>query len=88
MRGDSIQSRHYVRIAVAYWPVQWELRLLRDPGGSLALTLVGVAAIVVLEVFGRRAALRWQVQPETESGDDSESPTVLNLSQPAHQLAM
>jgi hypothetical protein len=67
--------------AVAYWPVRWELQTLHDPIAMLQLALGGVAAIALLELIGRRAALDWQIQPEVEFGDDPEMLTVLNLGQ-------
>jgi hypothetical protein len=67
--------------AVAYWPVRWELQARHDPNAMLQLALAGVAAIALLEVVGRRAAVGWQFQPEAEFGDDPESLTTLNLAQ-------
>ncbi len=67
--------------AVAYWPVRWELQTLHDPAAMLRLAAAGVVAIGVLEVVGRLAAREWQIQPETEFGDDPETLTSLNLGQ-------
>ena len=65
--------------AVAYWPVRWELGAIHDPGALLRLAAVGLAAIVALDLIGRRAALDWRVQPDAEFGDDPEQLTFLNL---------
>ena len=73
---------------VAYWPVQAELGALRDPADLLRLIAIGVAAIALLEVIGRRVALRWTVQPDAEFGDDPESLTTLNLGQVGVQPEM
>lgn len=73
---------------VAYWPVQAELGALRDPADLLQLITIGVAAIALLEVIGRRVALRWTVQPDAEFSDDPESLTTLNLGQVGVQPEM
>ncbi len=65
--------------AIAYIPVQAELRLLHDTTGLLALAAAGLLVIAALELAGRRVARRWALQPEVEFGDDSESLTFLNL---------
>ncbi len=65
--------------AVAYWPVRWELGALHDPAALLRLAVMGLAAIVALDLIGRRAALDWKVEPEAEFGDDPEQLTFLNL---------
>lgn len=63
--------------AIAYWPVRWELHALHDPAAMLKLAAAGLAGVAVLEWVGRRAALAWKLQPESE--DDPESLTLLNL---------
>ncbi len=65
--------------AIAYWPVRWELGALHDPAALLRLAAVGVAAIVALDLIGRRAALDWKAQPEAEFDADPEQLTFLNL---------
>lgn len=67
--------------AIAYWPVRWELYALHDSGGWVRLIAGGIAAIAALEVIGRHAALRWELQPDVEFGDDPEALTMLNLGQ-------
>ena len=65
--------------AIAYWPVRWELGALHDPAALLRLAAAGVAAIVALDLIGRRAALDWKAQPEAEFDADPEQLTFLNL---------
>jgi hypothetical protein len=65
--------------AIAYWPVRWELGALHDPAALWRLAAAGVAAIVALDLIGRRAALDWKAQPEAEFDADPEQLTFLNL---------
>ena len=67
--------------AIVYWPVRWELQIFHDPTAMLQLAAGGMAAIALLEVIGRHAALRWVIQPEAEFEDDPEALTMLNLGQ-------
>jgi len=72
--------------AVAYLPVQLELRTLNDPAGFVRMVAAGFAVTGTLEVLGRRIAMNWQLQPDTEFGDDPEALTMLNLSQPPRSV--
>jgi hypothetical protein len=67
--------------AVAYWPVRWELAARHSPIALLELAAAGCAAIIVLELIGRHAALQWKIEPEVEFDDNPEALTVLNLGQ-------
>ena len=67
--------------AVAYVPVQLELRYLNSPSGLLVLAVAGVTIIAALELIGHRLALRWTNDPEPETADDPEALTTLNLGQ-------
>ncbi len=46
---------------------------------SLRLAAVELAAIVALDLIGRRAALDWKAQPDAEFDGDPEQLTFLNL---------
>jgi hypothetical protein len=69
--------------AVAYLPVQLELRTLSDPAGFILMLSAGVAVAGALELIGRRVAMKWQLEPDAEFGEDPDALTLLNLSQPA-----
>ena len=65
--------------AVAYIPVQLELRRLDDPLRLIVLAGAGAVLVVVLELIGRRKALKWEAPPESELSDDPEALTLLNI---------
>lgn len=65
--------------AVAYWPVQLELRILQSPGAMVAM-VVGLAfSIAALDLVGRRLAGKRQALPQEESEEPFPDVTVLNL---------
>jgi hypothetical protein len=67
--------------AAAYLPVRMELRALYEPERWLVLLGWSAVLIIVLEIAGRRLALRWKVQTdvEAEADADPEALTVLNI---------
>jgi hypothetical protein len=65
--------------AVAYWPVRWELQTGYEPVALLQLAASGAVAIAVMEVIGRRSALAWKIEPESELDSDPEALTVLSI---------
>jgi hypothetical protein len=60
-------------VAFAYWPARIALSAIRNPAPLLGLTAVLAVAIGILEVVGRRRALRgrglWPDAPEDELSD-------------------
>jgi hypothetical protein len=60
-------------VAFAYWPARIALSAIRNPAPLLGLTAVLAVAIGILEVIGRRRALRgrglWPDAPEDELSD-------------------
>ena len=65
---------------VAYWPVQFELRILHSPEAMVAM-IVGLAlSIAALDVVGRRLAAKRQPLPLEESDEPFPDVTLLNLS--------
>ena len=67
--------------AVAYGPVQLELRYLSSTTDLALLAVMGAAAVGGLELIGRRSAGRWAVGQDLESSEDPEALTTLNLAE-------
>jgi hypothetical protein len=66
-------------LAVAYWPVQRELRAIG--GGELELLGWTLAVCIALHLVGRRAGARWSVESRADRADDVYSPVaVLDIS--------
>ena len=65
--------------AVALWPTRYEMRILGDPAALLRMVGWIAAAIVVLELVGRRRALKWEVKPADDVPDGLSSVTVLSI---------
>jgi hypothetical protein len=68
--------------AAAYWPVRFELQLLG--GGELLLFSTTLAGGIGLHFAGRRAALRWSVEPREEFADDGWNIAVLDIGRVVH----
>jgi len=68
--------------AVAYWPVQFELRLM-DGGGALLLAAV-TACAGGCHLAGRRAALTWLIEPPEELAHDEWDVAVLDIGRVVH----
>jgi hypothetical protein len=67
---------------VAYWPVRFELRLMS--GGEWLLFGAVLACSVGLHLAGRRAAVRWSVEPREEFADDGWDIAVLDIGRVVH----
>jgi hypothetical protein len=65
--------------AIAYWPVRLELQRLDEPRRLLVLFAWALILFGLLEVIGRRRAVKWQLQSESEIDSDPEALTVLNI---------
>ena len=66
--------------AIAYLPVRMEQRVLHEPLGLAVLLLEGLVVLGVLEVAGRRRALKWNMPAASDLDDaDPEALTLLNL---------
>ena len=66
--------------AIALWPTRYELRHLNDPDALRQMAMWIGAAIVTLEIVGRRRALKWTVASEEEVPDGLSSTIVVSLS--------
>ncbi len=65
--------------AVAYWPVQFELRILHNPRVMVAVIAGLVLSVAALEVIGRRLAEKRHALPQEESDEPFPDVTLLNL---------
>ncbi len=74
-------------LAFAYLPARWELRTLGNPTVLVEAVLLIAAAIVALEVIGRRKMGRWSIDAyEAAVADDLSSVTVLGLGGPMQNV--
>ena len=70
--------------AVAYWPIRFEQSALRD-GSQASLFLSVLVIAVVLHLAGRRAAVKWSVEPREEFADDGWNVAVLDVGGVVHR---
>jgi len=72
--------------AIAYFPVQAELRFRDDPTSLAVAAGACVVIIAGLEIAGRRLSRHWTVEADDDAGDP-ESPTTLDIGMSRGSLA-